>query len=70
MQQCVVRSHQRRLRKPALRCLSAQDIAQCYQGHALVVRHVVFHDAEGLPMRLTRNGKVNGIHEAVLASRI
>ena len=70
MQKRVISRHQRRLPKPALRCLSTQHITQRHQGHALVVCHVVFNNAERLGMRLACSGKVNGIHEAVLSSSI
>ena len=67
VQQCVVRGHQRRLCKPALRRLAAQHIAQRHQRHALVVGHVVLHHAEFLKVRLARGGKVNCVHESILA---
>ena len=67
MQQCVVRGHQRRLCKPALRSLAAQHIAQRDKGHALVVRHVVFNHAVFIGMWLASIGKVNCVHKTKLA---
>ena len=58
------------LRKPALRRLIAQYIAQRYQGHALMVGHVVFNDAEVFAMRLVCGGKVNRVHETEFTPRV
>ena len=68
MQEHLVGGHQRCLGKPALRCLPAQHIAQRHQRHALMVRHVVFNNAEFFSMRLACSAKVNRIHEAIVAA--
>ena len=53
---------------PALSRVVQQQIAQCHDGHALVVRHQGADDREGFAMHLSRCAEVERLDEAIARS--